>query len=245
MGWVVVEIGGVLTPGSYPTDPTGLPTRRLSLRRLRWQAAVAVPAVLAGTVALGGVVAAFWFLGGSGWPVLIPALVWGGLAVAWVRQIREVAQSGQGPLTPVWAALPDRHVWPGDLVTGWLVVEPGWPGRFGIERCPPELAAELIEHRRLWVFGAPRMGDVLVGLPGQDGYAKAWLSPAGRAPEPRRRGVRRRGRSWVIQRHPSSSSPPGIGAAGSYGVRLKMNVARLRWFAVPFASRPTVSVSPA
>lgn len=61
-------------------------------------------------------VAAFWFLGGSGWPVLIPALV--------------------------WAALPDRHVWPGDLATGWLVVEPGWPGRFGIERCPPDLDAE-------------------------------------------------------------------------------------------------------
>lgn len=181
-GRVAVEVGGVLTPGLFTTDPTGLPTRRLSLRRLRWQAAAAVPAaVLAVAVAVGGVVAAFWFLGGSGWPVLIPALVWGGLAVAWARQVRETWQSGPGSLTPAWAALPDRHVWPGTSVTGWLVVEPGWPGRFGIERCPPELAAELIEHRRLWVFGPPRMGDVLVGLPGQDVYAKAWLSPAGRA----------------------------------------------------------------
>ncbi|MGW7536343.1 hypothetical protein [Amycolatopsis sp. NPDC054798] len=180
-GRVTAEIGGVATPGLFTTDPAGLPRRRLSLRRLRWQAAVAVPAaVLAVAIAVGGVVAAFWFLGGSGWPVLIPALVWGGVAVAWARQTRETWRSGRGPLTAVWAALPDRHVWPGTVVTGWLVVEPGWPGRFGIERCPPEIAAELIEHRRLWVFGSPEMGDVLVGLPGQDLYAKAWVSPTGR-----------------------------------------------------------------
>ncbi|MFE3782899.1 hypothetical protein ACFXPA_32520 [Amycolatopsis sp. NPDC059090] len=37
-----------------------------------------------------------------------------------------------------------------------------------------------IEHRRLWVFGPPRLGGVLVGLPGQDFYAEAWLSPTGR-----------------------------------------------------------------
>ncbi|WP_162834501.1 hypothetical protein [Amycolatopsis circi] len=61
----------------------------------------------------------------------------------------------------------------------WLVLEPGWPGRFGSEHCPPELAAELIEHRRLWVFGTPEMGE---GLPGQGFYVKAWLSPAGREP---------------------------------------------------------------
>ncbi|WP_336161882.1 hypothetical protein [Amycolatopsis sp. VC5-11] len=62
------------------------------------------------------------------------------------------------------------------------MLEPGWPARFGIERCPPELAAELIEHRRLWVFGTPEMGEALLGLPGQGFCAKAWLSPAGRAP---------------------------------------------------------------
>ncbi|WP_406638891.1 hypothetical protein [Amycolatopsis sp. WGS_07] len=142
---------------------------------------MAVPvAVLAVLVAVGGVVAAFWFGGGSAWPVLIPALVWGGVAVGWAVQVRETWRTGRGSLNPVWAALPDRNVWPGTSVTGWLVVEPGWPGRFGIERCPPEVAAELIEHRRLWVYGPPRMGEVLVGLPGQGFYAKAWLSPTGR-----------------------------------------------------------------
>ncbi|MGW4401684.1 hypothetical protein ACWEHA_40825 [Amycolatopsis nivea] len=180
-GRVTVEIGGVATPGSYTTDPTGLPVRKLSLRRLRWQAAVAVPAaVLAVAIAVGGVVAAFWFLGGSGWPVLIPALLWGGVAVAWAVQTRATWRSRRGSLGPVWAALPEPHVWPDHLVTGWLVLEPGWPGRFGIEHCPPEIAAELIEHRRLWVFGTPEMGDVLVSLPGQDIYAKAWVFPAGR-----------------------------------------------------------------
>ncbi|MCG3750349.1 hypothetical protein [Amycolatopsis sp. Poz14] len=182
-GRVAVEIGGVATPGLFTTDPTGLPRRKPSLRRLRWQAAIAVPAAgSAVAVAAGGAVAAFWFIGGSGWPVLIPALVWCGVAVAWARQARETGQWMRGSLTPARAALPDRHVWPGTAVTGWLVLEPGWPARFGIERCPPELAAELIEHRRLWVFGTPEMGEVLLGLPGQGFYAKAWLSPAGRAP---------------------------------------------------------------
>jgi hypothetical protein len=41
------------------------------------------------------------------------------------------------------------------------------------------------------------------------------------------------------------STPPGTGAAGSYGVRVKMNVVRSRWVAAPSASRPTLSVSPA
>ncbi|MER6874024.1 hypothetical protein ABT279_28110, partial [Amycolatopsis sp. NPDC000673] len=94
-GRVAVEIGGVLTSGSYTTDPTGLPTRKLSMRRLRWRAAVAAPAaVLAVAVAVGGAVAAFWFLGGSGWPVLIPALFWGGFAVAWAGHIRAAWRSG-------------------------------------------------------------------------------------------------------------------------------------------------------
>src|SRR5690606_30141054 len=45
--------------------------------------------------------------------------------------------------------------------------------------------------------------------------------------------------------HPAASTPPGTGAVGSYGVRVKTKVARSRKWGRPSESLPTVRVSPA
>ncbi|WP_020664486.1 hypothetical protein [Amycolatopsis benzoatilytica] len=180
-GRVQARIGKVAVPGLFTKDPTGLPVRPSSFRRARMLAAIAVPvAVLVVAAAAGGVLAAFWFIGGSGWPTLLLALFWGGLAAMWAGQVREDWRSLQGPLIPRWAALADRHVWPGAPVRGWMVMEPGWPVRFEIEHCPPDFAAELLDHRRVWLHDAPTLGVAAFGLPGQDGYVKAVLYPTGR-----------------------------------------------------------------
>jgi len=180
-GRVRVRIGDVLTPGLFTTEPTGLPGRPWSFRRARWLAALAVPtAVLVIAGVLAGVVAAVWFLGGYGWLFLLPALFWGGLAAMWAGQVRESWQTLQGPLTPRRAGLAHRHVWPGAPLRGWMVMEPGWPVQFEVAHCPPEFAAELLNHRRVWLYETPTTGEAAFGLPGQDGYLKVLLSDLGR-----------------------------------------------------------------
>ncbi|PFG49035.1 hypothetical protein ATK36_4154 [Amycolatopsis sulphurea] len=221
-GRVVVRIGAGTTAGLCTADPVGLPSRGNSLRSLGRRARLALPGmILAPVIAAGGSFAAFWFEGGSAWPVLIPALVGSGVAVAWCANTRFDSRAVRGPLAPRWAAVVDGHVWPAAPVHGWLVLEPGCPARLLVPRCPPEIAAELLAHRRVWVFGNPEADTIAVGLPGRDVYARAYVTPARRPeyePEP----------EWdelpeeylpeaddQDQRQPASCTPPGIGAAGS------------------------------
>lgn len=69
-----------------------------------------------------------------------------------------------------------------------------------------------------------------------DGVAKVNVS--WRAPRARKVHLE------VKQRGSSYAAPPGIGACGSYGVRVSTNVEETRWLTVPSGSRTTSSGSP-
>jgi hypothetical protein len=106
------------------------------------------------------------------WALLVPVL----LAVAAVAYWRWlVAHSARllaaGPWTEVAAAVVEEDVWLGRPVPGWALFPSGVRARFTLLDCPPDVAAELLSWRRLWVAGEPREGEVAVGLPDGDTFA--------------------------------------------------------------------------
>jgi hypothetical protein len=199
-GEVTAEFGTSTTAGLLTTDPAGaVPVSRFlrwwdSLSGLAWRnrlrmsvAGLAMAALVA--VPVGALVWAPWL-----WVLLIPMLVAAVAAAVWVSDVRyRLRGAGEGPLTPIDVRLADDHVWPAAEVRGWAVLGPGRPARLDIVGCPPEIAAELLAHGRVWVFGEPRPGPVWLGLPGRDVFAGAGFA----------------------QRQPASSTPPGTGADGS------------------------------
>jgi hypothetical protein len=199
-GEVTAEFGVVTTAGLLTTDPAGaVPVSRFrrwwdSLSGLTWRnrlrrsvVGLAVAALVA--VPVGALVWAAWI-----WVLLIPMFVVAGAAAVWESDARyRYRGAGEGPLTPIDVRLADDHVWPAADVRGWAVLGPGRPARLDIVGCPPEIAAELLAHGRVWVYGEPRPGPVWLGLPDSDVLAGAGFG----------------------QRQPASSTPPGTGADGS------------------------------
>jgi hypothetical protein len=204
-GRVSAEFGEFTATGLLTTDPAGhVPGRRhrpwgASLRGLAWQYWLRVPVlVLAGAAVVAVAVAGFVWSGWA-WTLLLPALIAGAIAAVWSSEIRDEHRDvGVGPLTPIDVRLVDDHLWPDREVRAWAVLEPGLPARLDIRACPPEIAAELLAHHRVWVFGEPRPGPVFLGRPGHGVYRAAFFWD-----RPRR------------QRQPASSTPPGTGADGS------------------------------
>jgi protein-S-isoprenylcysteine O-methyltransferase Ste14 len=204
-GRVSAEFGEFTATGLLTTDPAGhVPGRRrrpwgASLRGLAWQYWLRVPVlVLAGAAVVAVPVAGFVWSGWA-WTLLLPALIAGAIAAVWASETRDEHRDvGAAPLTPIDVRLVDDHLWPDREVWAWAVLEPGLPARLDIGACPPEIAAELLAHHRVWVFGEPRPGPVFLGRPGHRVYAAASF-----------RAVPRR------QRQPASSTPPGTGADGS------------------------------
>ncbi|GLZ37188.1 hypothetical protein Acsp05_08130 [Actinokineospora sp. NBRC 105648] len=100
-----------------------------------------------------------------------PGLAVGGAATAlfvyegaWAKARERARLRQAGPPTRITAAVLE----PGDR-TGWAVFPDGARAKFTlVSRCPPEISADLIEHRRLWVVGPAREGEVAVALPGRD-----------------------------------------------------------------------------
>ncbi|ROS45145.1 hypothetical protein [Amycolatopsis thermoflava] len=152
---------------------TRTPSRSSLKRRLRLRT-VAFAAVVAAGVALEG--AAVVLVGGAlPWVLAAPILLAVGATALWrARVARAVRLLAAGPWTSITAATMATDV--DGPVSGWVVFPDGLRGRFHIEYCPPDVAAELLRRRRLWVAGAPRPGDVAVGLPEGDTFAIAWLA---------------------------------------------------------------------
>ncbi|SEP28146.1 hypothetical protein [Amycolatopsis saalfeldensis] len=202
-GRVAAEHGKFTAAGLLTTDPAGhVPGRRrrpwgASLRVLAWLYRLRVPVVVLAGAAVVAVPVAGIAWSGWAWTLLFPALLAGATAAFWSSEVRdEYREAGEGPLTPIDVRLADDHVWPGGEVRAWAVLEPGRPARLDIAACPPEIAAELLAHHRVWVFGGPRPGPVLLGRPGHRVYTAAFF--------------------WDRrQRQPASSTPPGTGAEGS------------------------------
>ncbi|MDT8911177.1 hypothetical protein [Amycolatopsis sp. PS_44_ISF1] len=179
-GLVTVEIGGLSATGLLTTDPVGrVPGRRTrprgaSLALLRWQYRLRIPVlVLAGAavvaVPVAGIVRSGWL-----WLLLLPALILAGATALWASEIRDERRDvGSGPLTPVDVRMVEDHLWPDREVRAWVVLGPGRPASLYIDGCPPEIAAELVAHHRVWVFGEPRPGPVGLGLPGRGVYTAA------------------------------------------------------------------------
>ncbi|MEU0470325.1 hypothetical protein ABZ215_40550 [Amycolatopsis sp. NPDC006131] len=106
----------------------------------------------------------------------MPVLLAVAATALWRARVAHVVRLlAAGPWTSITAATMATEV-DGGPVSGWVVLPDGLRGRFHIEHCPPDVAAELLRRRRLWVAGEPRPGDVAVGLPEGDTVAVAWLA---------------------------------------------------------------------
>ena len=187
---------------------------------------------------------------------LVPMLV---VLVRRWQEMRWLRLLEAGPLTRIAAVVEEAEYHEADyddgddrrFVHGWAVLPDGLRTTFSIEECPQDLYAEIRATRTVWVVGEPRLGEVALGVPDRRLFAMA--SFAAKRRDERRLRARFRAAGGpentsapgqpAVQ--PFSSTPPGIGAVGSYGVRVKMKVARSRWFGVPSDARPTRRVSPA
>ncbi|MEU0512813.1 hypothetical protein [Amycolatopsis sp. NPDC006125] len=158
-----------------PVTRTPYSLSRSSLKRRLRLRTVAFAAVVAAGVALEG--AAAVLIGGTlPWVLAAPVLLVIGATALWRARVAEVVRLlAAGPWTSITAATMATDV-DGGPVSGWAVFPDGLRGRFHIEHCPPDVAAELLRRRRLWVAGEPRPGDVAVGLPEGDTFAVAWLA---------------------------------------------------------------------
>ncbi|MGI6875276.1 hypothetical protein [Amycolatopsis sp. 3B14] len=153
---------------------TRTPSRSSLKRRLRLRT-VAFAAVVAAGVALEG--AAVVLVGGAlPWVLAAPILLAVGATALWrTRVARVVRLLAAGPWTSITAATMATEA-DGCPVSGWAVFPGGLRARFHIEHCPPDVGAELLRRRRLWVAGEPRPGHVAVGLPEGDTFAVAWVA---------------------------------------------------------------------
>ncbi|MFD4253076.1 hypothetical protein ACFWQL_25355 [Amycolatopsis thermoflava] len=164
---------------SSPAPPSGSPATRTpsrsSLKRRLRLRTVAFAAVVAAGVALEG--AAVVLVGGAlPWVLAAPILLAVGATALWrARVARAVRLLAAGPWTSITAATMATEA-DGCPVSGWAVFPGGLRARFHIEHCPPDVAAELLRRRRLWVAGEPRPGHVAVGLPEGDTFAVAWVA---------------------------------------------------------------------
>jgi hypothetical protein len=142
--------------------------RRAALRRRLAFATTAVWAV--GVVVLAAEVAAIVGTGGRlPWVLPIPAvLVVLGLA-GWRSGLAGPARClASGDWTPVAAAALD--VRPDQPVDGWAVLPGDVRIKFHLPAVPADVAAELVDRRRLWLAGWPS-DELVVGLPDGDRYA--------------------------------------------------------------------------
>jgi hypothetical protein len=115
-------------------------------------------------------VAAIVFEGGwLPWIVPVPGVVFVLGFAGWRSDLAGIARClASGDWTPVAAAALD--VRPGDPVNGWAVLPGDVRTRFHLPAVPADVAAELVDRRRLWLAGWPSE-ELVVGLPDGDSYA--------------------------------------------------------------------------
>ncbi|WP_410636929.1 hypothetical protein [Amycolatopsis sp. lyj-346] len=143
-------------------------TRRAVLRRRLASATAAVWA--AGLLFLGLEVATI--VGDGGWlPWVLPVpavLVVLGLAGCRAGLAGPARCLASGHWTPVAAAALD--VRPGRPVDGWAVLPGDVRVKFHLPAVPADIAAELVDRRRLWLAGWPS-DELVAGLPDGESYA--------------------------------------------------------------------------
>jgi hypothetical protein len=144
------------------------PTRRSSLRWLLRVRTATLWTVAAFVVA--AEVAAVVFVGGwPPWVLPVPGLLLVLGLAAWRSDVVGVARClASGHWTPVTAAAFDVRA--GEPVNGWAVLPGDVRIKFHLPEAPADVAAELRDHRRLWLAGWPSE-YLVVGLPDGDGYA--------------------------------------------------------------------------
>ncbi|NIH80867.1 hypothetical protein [Amycolatopsis viridis] len=139
-------------------------TRRLRVRTVALAAVVAAAAAVEVTA---------WITLGGAVPWLLPVpllLAVAGVAVWRSDVARLVRLLAAGSWTAVAAATLDDPADSGP-VTGWARFPDGVRARFRIAHCPPGIATELRERRRLWIAGEPHEDDIVAGTPDGDDVA--------------------------------------------------------------------------
>jgi hypothetical protein len=161
-GGLALDRSGVHVPSLLSRAAVGKHVRR---RTFALWAVVALGAALEITVfaATGGLLP---------WVLLVPVLLAVAVVACWRWLIAHSARLlAAGPCTEVAAAVVEEDVWLGRPVPGWALFPSGVRARFTLLDCPPDVAAELLSRRRLWIAGEPREGEVAVGLPDGDTFA--------------------------------------------------------------------------